>query len=110
MYDLTQKGRLVLRDLGYDAENKSEGIVHKFWKNKVAEDYRAKGYDVEVEAYINGRPDIIARKDGKSIAVEIETGKSDFMHNIQRAIDAGFDEVVCVATNERVERKMRKEV
>ena len=111
LFDLTQKGKLALRDLGYEVDNRSEGIVHKFWKNKIAEDYKAKGYDVEIETYyINGRPDIIARKDGKSIAVEIETGKSDFMHNIQRAIDAGFDEVVCVATNERAEKKIREGV
>ena len=107
LFDLTQKGRLILHDLGYDVENKSEGIVHKFWKNKIAEDYKAHGYEVSVEEYINGRPDIIARKDGKKIAIEIETGKSDFMKNIWKNADADFDEIVCVATDERVEERMR---
>ena len=107
LFDLTQKGRLILHDLGYDVENKSEGIVHKFWKNKIAEDYKAHGYEVSVEEYINGRPDIIARKDGKKIAIEIETGKSNFMKNIWKNADADFDEIVCVATDERVEERMR---
>ena len=107
LFDLTQKGRLILHDLGYDVENKSEGIVHKFWKNRIAEDYEAHGYEVSVEEYINGRPDIIARKDGKKIAIEIETGKSNFMKNIWKNADADFDEIVCVATDERVEERMR---
>lgn len=110
LFDITQKGRLVLNDLGYDAVNKSEGIIHKFWKHKIADDYKAKGYDVEVEAYINGRPDIIAKKGRKRIAIEIETGKSDFMKNIQRNLDTGFDEIICVATDEKAERKLKKKL
>ena len=45
---------------------------------------------VLVEQYhVNGRPDIIVEKDDKKIAVEIETGKSDVVGNIQRALEAG---------------------
>ncbi len=39
----------------------------------------------------------------KKIAIEIETGKSDAIHNIKKCLDAGFD-VVSVATNGK-ERK-----
>ena len=63
---------------------------------------------VLVEQYhINGRPDIIVEKDDKKIAVEIETGKSDVVGNIQRALEAGFHEIICVATNRHVEEKTR---
>jgi hypothetical protein len=111
LFEITRKGKMVLTDLGYDFKNESEGVVHKYWKNKIAEYYKALGLDVRVEEYyVNGRPDIIVRKDGKKIAVEIETGKSDYVKNVLQGLEAGFDEVVCVAVNLFVERKIRREL
>ncbi len=71
-----------------------EGIIHKFWKHRISEYYRSKNLDVLVEETINGRPDIIVFNHNKKAAIEIETGKSDIIGNIQRALKAGFDEVV----------------
>ena len=110
LFDLTQKGKLFLIDLGFDFKNTSEGIIHKFWKNKIAEYYTNKNFKVLVEKNINGRPDIIVINHNKKIAVEIETGKSDAIYNIKRAIGAGFDEVICVATDKDVEVKIRQEL
>ena len=111
LFELTRKGKMVLCDLGYEFINESEGVVHKFWKFKVAEFYRNEGLDVRVEEYfVNGRPDIIVRKDGKRIAVEIETGKSNYVGNVERALEAGFDEVVCVAVNRFVEDKILRKL
>ncbi len=45
-------------------------------------------------------------KDGKKIAIEIETGKSNYVGNVERALAAGFDEVVCMAVNRFVEDKI----
>jgi hypothetical protein len=107
LFELTRKGKMVLGDLGFEFKNESEGVVHKFWKHKVSEYYKRKGLDVRVEEYyVNGRPDIIVREDGKKIAIEIETGKSDYVGNVERALEAGFDEVVCVAVNRFVEGKI----
>ncbi|MDM8536042.1 hypothetical protein QUF70_04750, partial [Desulfobacterales bacterium HSG17] len=109
LFELTKKGKMVLGDMGYEFENKSEGVVHKFWKHKVSEYYKDMGLDVLVEEYyINGRPDIIVNKDGKKIAIEIETGKSDYVGNIERALAAGFDEVMCMAVNRFVEDKIAR--
>lgn len=110
LFELTYKGRTYLRDCGHEVKEPREGVVHLFWKEKIAGYYRHQGYEVLVEQPINGRPDIIAKKDGKKIAVEIETGKSDFIGNIQRALKAGFDIVVCVATNMHVEERIKKEL
>ncbi len=110
LFDLTQKGRIVLRDLGYEEKFISEGIIHKFWKLKISEYYRKKNMEVLVEKNINGRPDIIVINGAKKTAVEIETGKSNFIANIQRALEAGFDEIICVATNRHVENKIRAEL
>ena len=106
LLELTYKGRVALRDAGHEIKEPSEGVVHLFWKTRIADSYLEKGYDVSVEEIINGRPDIIARKDGKRIAIEIETGKSNPIHNIQRALKAGFDEVISVATTEQARLKI----
>ena len=110
LFDLTLKGRILLRDLGYEGEVISESIVHKFWKQKIAEYYKSKGLNVLVEKNINGRPDIIVDNGKKKIALEIETGKSNYIANIQRDLTAGFDKVICVVTNRHVEEKIREEL
>ncbi len=111
LFDISQKGKALLRDFGYEVENKREGIVHKFWKHKIAEYYKSKGMKVLIEEYyVNGRPDIAVIYEDKKVAVEIETGKSDYITNIQKRLEAGFDEVVCVATSRTVEKKIRMEL
>lgn len=111
LFEITQKGRLTLRDLGHDVMNTREGIVHKFWKQRVAEQFEKKGFKVFVEEYyVNGKPDIIAIKNNKKTAVEIETGKSNILYNIQKCQKAGFDKIVCVATSRKVEGRIRGEL
>ena len=111
LFDLTQKGKAVLRDLGHDMINRSEGIVHKYWKHQIAEYYKSKNLEVKIEEYyVNGRPDIIVINKDKKAAIEIETGKSDIFGNIKRALEAGFDEVISVATNRLLEGKIRGEL
>ncbi len=110
LFELTQKGKALLRDSGYEVENIREGVVHKFWKHKIAEYYRGKGLEVLIEEPANGRADIVVVYEDKKTAVEIETGKSDYIGNIQKRLKAGFDEVICVATSRYVEEKIREEL
>jgi hypothetical protein len=110
LFDLTPKAHAALRDSGYNPTNIREGIVHKFWKDKIARFYQTAGFKVLGEEKINGRPDIIVINHDKKAAVEIETGNSDIFGNIERGLKAGFDEVVCVATNRLVEDKIRLEL
>ncbi|MBN1156537.1 hypothetical protein JXA85_02910 [Candidatus Woesearchaeota archaeon] len=110
MFELTPKGKAILRDLGYKTQNDKESIVHKFWKEKVAEYYRKKGFHVLVEEHINGKPDIIAMNKMAKIAIEIETGNSDFCKNVERNIEAGFHGIICVATSKGIEEKIRQEL
>ena len=106
LFELTPKGISLLRDLGYEVKEESESIEHKFWKTKVTEYYKSKGFDVLVEERINGKPDIIVVNRNKQTAIEIETGSSDFIKNITRDLRA-FDETVCVATNKEAEEKIQ---
>jgi len=97
---LREKGR---KALGYDGAQSTRhgGIEHQYWKEKVAAKLRDRGYTVRQEYPIGeGKTiDLVARKSGKTIAIEIETGKSDAVANIQKCIDAGFEVVFSVVTS-----------
>ena len=111
LYEVTQKGRMVLMDLGYELNATREGVIHLFWKTKISQYYKNMNLKVLIEEYyVNGRPDIIVEKDNKKTAIEIETGKSDYILNVEKCLDAGFDEVISVATNKYAEQKIRNEL
>lgn len=110
LFELTHKATGTLRDSGYEVKDVREGIIHKFWKNKVAEYYRSKNCEVLIEEYINGKPDIIVISRNKKIALEIETGSSDVLRNIEKNLKAGFNEIICVATNKSVEDKIKEQL
>lgn len=107
LLELTAKGKAVLRDLGYKVKDTKETVEHLFWKQKIAEYYRAKGFEVLVEEHINGKPDIIVINKDRQTAIEIETGNSDFIRNILRDIKK-FDETICVATDKDAEEKINQ--
>jgi len=115
-----RKGRLkvlVLTDKGKKAipEVKIEKVFHKqgsweheYWKYRVGEYYRKKGYKVTFEYKIDkGKSvDVVAEKEGKKISIEIETGKSDYIYNVKKDLDYGFDEVLIVVLNEKIREKI----
>ncbi len=77
-------------------------IVHEYWKQFYAQRFRDKGYEVTLEApRDSGRVDIAASKDGQRTAIEIETGKSDFLNNIRQNLTAKYDKVLVVATDKK---------
>ena len=46
--------------------------------------------------------DIVAEQDGKRVAYEIETGKSDAEANVRKCLKAGMDRVVVLARSKHV--------
>lgn len=72
------------------------GIIHLYWKEKVAAKLRDSGYAVQEEYSIgNGKTiDLIAGKNGRRIAMEIETGASDALANTRECLDAGSNAVI----------------
>jgi hypothetical protein len=107
LFELTQKGRMILNDLGYETKEQNETVEHCFWKSKISEYYKNKGFNVLVEEHINGKPDIIVIGDNKKVAVEIERDSMQAVKNIEKNLKAGFDEIICVATNKDIETKIR---
>jgi hypothetical protein len=106
LFEITGKGKALLREKGIFIEEKKEGIVHKFWKYKVAEYYQKQNYKIEIEKEINGKPDIIVENKDKRIAIEIETGYSDFLGNVRRNLNSGFSEIIVITTNKSAEEKI----
>ena len=82
-------------------------IAHEYWKNFYAAMLRDDGYEVELEApRKTGRVDVLARKDGEQIAIEIETGKSDAVWNVKQDLLARCNKVLVVVTDESVMDKV----
>ena len=50
--------------------------------------------------------DLVAEKNGKKIAIEIETGCSDIKANVKKCLDAEFDEIVFMATNHSATKQL----
>jgi len=98
----TKEGRRLLRELGKDIPDRSRwgSLEHEYWKQRIAGALGAVGYEVREEDPVNGFTDIVAAKDGRQMAIEIETGKSDWRANIEKNVKKGFDRVIIAATNE----------
>jgi DNA-binding MarR family transcriptional regulator len=110
---LTDAGKTAIPDVKIEKVfNKNESWEHAVAKAKIAEHYKAKGYSVTMEYRLPGgrAVDIVAEKDGKRIAIEIETGKSDSLYNIRKDLEAGFDEVVVVAISQEVANRISAEI
>jgi hypothetical protein len=99
---VTEKGKEFLASEGVKVKAlpKNASLEHEYYKYIIAENYRKKGYKVEEEVPIGGRKavDLVAVKDGKRIAIEIETGKSDAEGNVKKCEQSGFNKVVSVHT------------
>jgi len=109
LFEITAKGKAALRDLGYEVKDTKESVIHKFWKFRIADYYKNKGYEIMIEEIVNGKPDIIIMNKNKKIAVEIETGNSDAVFNVKKNLKA-FDEIVCIATNKEVQQKITEDL
>jgi len=112
LLEITDKGWQYLQDLGVQKPKKryNESLEHMYWKHKVAEYYRKHGYNVLIEEPVNGYTDIVIIKDGKRIAVEIETGKSDWRKNVEKNLKKGFSQIMIAVTNQELLLKIENEI
>jgi len=89
-----------------DESDRHGGPAHRYWCKLLADHLAKHGYDVTKEAPLgDGKAvDILAVKDGKRIAFEVETGKSDAAANVRKCLAAQLDKVVIVATTKNARR------
>ena len=103
---------IVQQALGLDSKNTERGsLAHEYWKRFYAQRFKEQGYKVILEApRKSGNVDVLALKNGKSIAIEIENGKSDAVRNVKQDLLSGFDKVLIVATDKKALGKVEREL
>ena len=102
MLKLAETGCDLLVPLRIQARRlpKNASLEHEYYKKLVKEQYQKKGYKVKEEVPIGGGKavDLVATKDGRRVAIEVETGKSDAEANKRKCKEAGFTDIVIVNT------------
>ena len=90
-------------------ESQHGSIVHEYWKRFYAQRFREQGYHVDLEVpRQSGWVDVAAEKDGKKIAIEVETGKSDYLRNVRQNLLAKYDKILIAATDKFAYEKIEK--
>jgi len=109
LLQLTKLGQRLLKEIGHNLEhhNSPESLIHKFWKQKAKEYYESLNYTVLIEEPINGYTDLVIEKDGERIAIEIETGKSDWQKNLKKNLEKGFQQIKIITTNDQIYNKIK---
>ncbi len=109
---LTKKAKEYLHDDGkpIQIELRHGGPTHEYWKHIYAKNYTTKGYKVTLEEPVgNGKSvDLVASKNNYKIAIEIETGRSDILANINKCLSHYYDHIILVATNSKAKDKIHQ--
>ncbi|MBI9018751.1 MAG: ATP-binding protein [Phycisphaerae bacterium] len=83
-------------------------LEHEYWKHYYANKFKNKDYQITLEhPRKSGNTDIVAIKENEKIAIEIETGKSDYMQNLKQNLDAKYDKILIIATNEKAYQQIQ---
>lgn len=110
---LTARGKDAIRDVKIEKVfNKNASWEHEYWKYRIGMHYRKNGCDVTFEYRIGeGKSvDVMAEKDGKKIAIEVETGKSDYVYNVKKDLACGFDEIMVLTIDNETKEKILAEL
>ena len=106
----TAKGRDLLVSWGIKSgvSPKNASLTHEYYKERIAGHYETLGYRVRKEVHVKEgqHVDLVASKDNIRIGIEVETGKSNVVHNIRKCLDAGFDEIHVVTMSRDTHRKI----
>ena len=110
---LTEKGNIHVNGHRKSiVSNRKGSYEHIYWIDRLYTFFRSAGYTAVKEKPIGkGRTvDLVLMKNGKRYAVELETGKSEPVFNIEKCLKAGFDRILCVCLNERVKKKVENDM
>ena len=113
LYQLTENGRAVCEAEHIDpGPRHRESLEHRYWVRQACRHFERQGYSTVREHPVkgNGAVDILARKGGREVVIEVETGKSDIANNIEKIKKYPFDQVILLATNPTAAGKCQRAV
>lgn len=88
LFEVTGFGKEVLKGEGVKVNGswRRGGVLHQYWCKAVKKEYEEKGYKVFEEYRIGGGKavDLMAVKGEERVAIEIETGKSNWRENVRK--------------------------
>ncbi len=111
IFEITEKGQQIITQLGYKPKSwRKGGVEHQYWQYKVAQYFHYKGYKVKENYSIgNGKEvDIVIEKENEKIGIEIETGKSDILANMEKCTD--FNQILCLVTEPQLKVKIEEKI
>lgn len=107
LLDFTPDMRKAMKRNGIEIPKRKEGgLLHNYWKHEIRKQLKKDGWMVELEKPIgnNQAIDLYAEKDGKRIAVEVETGTRG-AENIQKLISLDLDRIISFSITDAVKSK-----
>ena len=111
LFDITPEGRTVcynhtIEPLSPPTEG---GVEHRYWVAHHATKLRAQGWTVKTEHRVSEELiiDVHAEKNGQSIAMLIESGKSNVKQNINKACNASYSEIQVISNNPNVAKVVK---
>jgi hypothetical protein len=113
LYQLTENGRMVCESEHIDPGLRHrESLEHRYWVRQTCRHFEKEGYTTTCEHPVkgNGAVDILAKKGGREVVIEVETGKSNIQNNIEKIKKYPFDQVILVATNPTAVGKCQRSV
>jgi hypothetical protein len=107
--DLTDSGRAVVEDLGYDSSTVGRGgVEHRYWQHRIKEYYEEQGYEATIEYPVSeGEIDVYAESGDRNVAVEVARGPEHEVENIEKCVKAGVDKIQVVYLDGSVKDTVR---
>ena len=103
LHDLTPKGR---QQLGLNLVRPGRGgLEHRYWVERIRAQYMQNENRVSLE---KNDIDLVVESNGKSLAVQVETGKSDLGGNLLKLGRQRADYRYMLATNKETELKIQQ--
>lgn len=108
LWQLTPTAKQLFPEELTGQNGRAGGKEHQYWVSQVKKRLEDKGFKVYPE---QDTVDLVAVKDGKATAIEVETGKSDHVSNARTALNSGrYHKIIIVATIKDSYRKILQDL
>ena len=100
LLQLTLTGCALLPKKRRQSVIENPSLTHQYWVNEIKQVLEKNDYAVFLEHRFlsGGVVDLYATKAKINIAVEVETSKSDVLHNVRKCMDANVNHLIIAAT------------